>query len=190
MLTHRINSCRGAQAVVATLVRHFVNLCTANNTIAIITVGDIAHKISQQFQLDGRKVASLLDTCSCIIQSLIPYGAQSLMAAGLCPPQPCGIPSLPLLHLGAQRDGDYLYRIQSPSPQSLATFGYRLLKNLVDEGGYIAHINVAIAINIGGIGCHTLFQNDINQCCHIGHITHAIAIQVTNNETAIAAACR
>ena len=82
VLTHRINSCRGAQAVVATLVS-LVNLCTANNTIAIITVGDIAHKISQQFQLDGRKVASLLDTCSCIIQSLIPYGAQSLMAAGL-----------------------------------------------------------------------------------------------------------
>ncbi|MDO4511080.1 MAG: Na+/H+ antiporter NhaC family protein [Bacteroidales bacterium] len=82
VLTRRIDSSRGAQAVIALLVS-LVNLCTANNTIAIITVGDIAHKISQQFHLDGRKVASLLDTCSCIVQCLIPYGAQSLMAAGL-----------------------------------------------------------------------------------------------------------
>lgn len=82
VLTSRISSSRGAQAVIAMLVS-MVNLCTANNTIAIITVGDIAHKISQQFNLDPRKVASLLDTCSCIVQCLIPYGAQSLMAAGL-----------------------------------------------------------------------------------------------------------
>lgn len=82
VLTSRISSSRGAQAVIAMLVS-MVNLCTANNTIAIITVGDIAHKISQQFKLDPRKVASLLDTCSCIVQCLIPYGAQSLMAAGL-----------------------------------------------------------------------------------------------------------
>lgn len=82
VLTSRISSSRGAQAVIAMLVS-MVNLCTANNTIAIITVGDIAHKISQQFKLAPRKVASLLDTCSCIVQCLIPYGAQSLMAAGL-----------------------------------------------------------------------------------------------------------
>lgn len=82
VLTRRISSGRGAQAVVAMLVS-MVNLCTANNTIAIITVGDIAHSISLKFNLDARKVASLLDTCSCIIQSVIPYGAQSLMAAGL-----------------------------------------------------------------------------------------------------------
>lgn len=82
VLTRRIGGSRGAQTVVAALVS-LVNLCTANNTIAIITVGDIAYTISQKFNLDPRKVASLLDTCSCIIQSLIPYGAQSLMAAGL-----------------------------------------------------------------------------------------------------------
>ena len=81
-LTRHVSGKRGAEFSIAALVG-IANLCTANNTIAIITVGDIAHKISQQFQLDGRKVASLLDTCSCIIQSLIPYGAQSLMAAGL-----------------------------------------------------------------------------------------------------------
>ena len=82
VLTRRISSARAGQSVVAVLVGT-VNLCTANNTIAIITVGDIAHKISKQFNLDPRKVASLLDTCSCIVQCLIPYGAQSLMAAGL-----------------------------------------------------------------------------------------------------------
>ena len=59
------------------------NLCTANNTIAIITVGRIAKNISKKFGIDARKSASLLDTFSCLIQGLIPYGAQLLMAAGL-----------------------------------------------------------------------------------------------------------
>ena len=59
------------------------NLCTANNTIAIITVGGIAIDISKRFGLDPRKVASILDTFSCLIQGIIPYGAQMLLASGL-----------------------------------------------------------------------------------------------------------
>ena len=59
------------------------NLCTANNTIAIITTGRIAKDITREFGLDPRKAASILDTFSCLIQGLIPYGAQLLMAAGL-----------------------------------------------------------------------------------------------------------
>lgn len=81
-LTHRIHGSRGAQCCIALLVS-VVNICTANNTIAIITVGELSHRIAEQFNLDPRKVASLLDTCSCIVQSIIPYGAQVLLAAGL-----------------------------------------------------------------------------------------------------------
>ena len=81
-LTKCIHGVRGAQSCIAVLVG-VVNICTANNTIAIITVGELSRKISGQFNLDPRKVASLLDTCSCIVQSIIPYGAQTLLAAGL-----------------------------------------------------------------------------------------------------------
>ena len=59
------------------------NLCTANNTIAIITTGQIARNITEKFGLDPRKTASILDTFSCLVQGLIPYGAQILMASGL-----------------------------------------------------------------------------------------------------------
>lgn len=81
-LTRHINGARGAQSCIALLVS-IVNLCTANNTIAIITVGELSKRISNQFKLQPRKVASILDTCSCIVQSIIPYGAQALLAAGL-----------------------------------------------------------------------------------------------------------
>ena len=60
-----------------------MNLCTANNTIAIITVGPLAKDITERFGLDPRKVASILDTFSCLVQGIIPYGAQMLMACGL-----------------------------------------------------------------------------------------------------------
>ena len=81
-LTRRIRGKRGAEFSIAGLVS-LANLCTANNTIAIITTGQIAKDISSQFGLDSRKAASILDTFSCLIQGLIPYGAQLLMAAGL-----------------------------------------------------------------------------------------------------------
>ncbi|MBE6237868.1 MAG: Na+/H+ antiporter NhaC family protein [Bacteroidales bacterium] len=82
VMTRRINGKRGAEFSIAALVS-LANFCTANNTIAIITVGRIARDISQKFGLDPRKSASLLDTFSCLIQGIIPYGAQMLMAAGL-----------------------------------------------------------------------------------------------------------
>ena len=82
IMTRRINGKRGAEFSIAALVS-LANLCTANNTIAIITTGRIARDISTKFGIDPRKSASILDTFSCLIQGIIPYGAQLLMAAGL-----------------------------------------------------------------------------------------------------------
>ena len=81
-LTKRINGKRGAELSIAGLVA-LANLCTANNTIAIITTGRIAKDITDRFGLDSRKTASILDTFSCLVQGIIPYGAQLLMAGGL-----------------------------------------------------------------------------------------------------------
>lgn len=81
-LTSKITGRRGGQTVISSLVA-LVNLCTANNTVAIITVGEIAHDISSKYGIDPRKSASLLDSASCVVQCLIPYGAQTLMAASL-----------------------------------------------------------------------------------------------------------
>lgn len=81
-LTRHISGKRGAELCIAALVS-LANICTANNTIAIITTGRIAKDITSRFGLDPRKTASILDTFSCLIQGLIPYGAQMLMAAGL-----------------------------------------------------------------------------------------------------------
>ncbi len=90
VMTRRISGSRGAMASIALLVS-IVNLCTANNTVAIITVGSLSKSIAGRFGLDPRKTASILDTCSCIVQSLIPYGAQTLLAtslAGISPAAP------------------------------------------------------------------------------------------------------
>jgi Na+/H+ antiporter NhaC len=81
-LTRRIRGPRGAYFSIAGLVS-LVNFCTANNTIAIITVGPLAKDISEKYGLDPRKTASILDTFSCLVQGIIPYGAQMLMASGL-----------------------------------------------------------------------------------------------------------
>lgn len=81
-LTRHISGKRGAEFSIAALVS-LANLCTANNTIAIITTGRIAKDITGRFGLDPRKTASILDTFSCMVQGLIPYGAQILMASGL-----------------------------------------------------------------------------------------------------------
>ena len=81
-LTRRISGKRGAEFSIAGLVS-LANLCTANNTIAIITTGQIARDIAERFGIDSRKAASIMDTFSCLVQGLIPYGAQLLMAAGL-----------------------------------------------------------------------------------------------------------
>ena len=81
-LTSRIHSSKGAEMSIAALVS-FANLCTANNTIALIMAGPIAKDIADRFKIDPRRSASLLDIFSCFVQGIIPYGAQMLMAAGL-----------------------------------------------------------------------------------------------------------
>ena len=82
ILTRGIKGKRGAELSIGALVG-LSNLCTANNTIAIITTGEIARDITHRFSLDPRKSASILDTFSCVVQGIIPYGAQILMASGL-----------------------------------------------------------------------------------------------------------
>ena len=95
LLTRRVNSKRGAELSIATLVS-LVDLCTANNTIAILTVGGIAKQIGDRYGVDNKKCASILDTFSCMVQGLIPYGAQMLIAAGLTSLNPIAI--LPYLY--------------------------------------------------------------------------------------------
>ena len=90
LLTKRITTKRGAEMSIASLVG-MVNVCTANNTVAIITTGGIAKQIGDRFGIDNRKCASILDTMSCCVQGVIPYGAQLLMAAGLASVNPVGI---------------------------------------------------------------------------------------------------
>lgn len=95
MLTRRVSSKRGAELSIATLVS-LVDVCTANNTVAILTVGDIAKQIGDRYGVDNKKCASILDTFSCTVQGLIPYGAQLLIAAGLASVNPVAI--LPYLY--------------------------------------------------------------------------------------------
>ena len=82
IISRNIGSVRGAQFSIVSLVG-IVNLCTANNTVAILTAGPLAKKIARKFEIMPKKSASLLDTGACVVQALIPYGAQSLMAASL-----------------------------------------------------------------------------------------------------------
>lgn len=89
-LTRRIKGRRGAEAVIA-LLTALTNLCTANNTIAILTMGSIARDLSQRYGVAARKSASLMDTASCVVQGIIPYGAQLLMASGLASVSPVAI---------------------------------------------------------------------------------------------------
>lgn len=81
-LTRGIEGRRGAEGAIALLVS-LVNICTANNTVSIITTGPIAKRIANQYGVDPRRSASLLDTASCFTQGLLPYSAQMLVAAGL-----------------------------------------------------------------------------------------------------------
>lgn len=89
-MTSHVSNKRGAELSIAALVS-IVGVCTANNTVAIITIGGIAKRIGDRFGVDNRKCASILDTFSCCIQGLIPYGAQVLMAAGLAKLNPIEI---------------------------------------------------------------------------------------------------
>ena len=89
-MTRHVHGKRGAELSIGALVA-LVNVCTANNTVAIITVGGIAKQIGDRYGVDNKKAASILDTFSCFVQGLIPYGAQLLMAAGLASLNPVNI---------------------------------------------------------------------------------------------------
>ena len=95
MMTRRVNGKRGAELSIAALVS-LVGVCTANNTVAILTVGGIAKQIGDRYGVDNKKCASILDTFSCTIQGIIPYGAQLLIASGLAAINPVSI--LPYLY--------------------------------------------------------------------------------------------
>ena len=73
---------KGAQAGIAALALE-VDLCTANNTVAIVMAGPIAKEISDEYGVDPKRSASLLDMFTSVGQGLIPYGAQLLSAATL-----------------------------------------------------------------------------------------------------------
>ncbi len=94
-LTKHVSSKRGAELSIAALVS-LVNVCTANNTVAILSVGSISKQIGDRFGVNNKKCASILDTFSCAVQGLIPYGAQILIAAGLASLNPVAI--LPYLY--------------------------------------------------------------------------------------------
>ena len=94
-MTRRVNGKRGAELSIAALVS-LVDICTANNTVAILTVGSIARQIGDRYGVDNKKCASILDTFSCTVQGVIPYGAQLLIAAGLAAINPVSI--LPYLY--------------------------------------------------------------------------------------------
>ena len=89
-LTRNIQSKRAGEMSIAALTC-LVNVCTANNTVAIITTGPISKDIAQRFRIDPRKSASILDTASCFTQRLLPYVAQVLIAAGLSEVNPIAI---------------------------------------------------------------------------------------------------
>jgi Na+/H+ antiporter NhaC len=101
LLTRGVRTRRSAEMSIASLVC-LVDVCTANNTVAILTAGPIAADIARRFQLDPRRTAGLLDTVSCFTQGLLPYGAQMLIAAGLAS-EAVGAPLSPAAIIG------YLY---------------------------------------------------------------------------------
>lgn len=91
LVSKKIHTQRGAELSICILVAA-VNSLTANNTVAILSVGDITKQIASRFSIDPRRSASLLDTTSCTIQGFLPYGAQLLMASSLA-----GISALSIL---------------------------------------------------------------------------------------------
>ncbi|NFH49402.1 Na+/H+ antiporter NhaC family protein, partial [Clostridium sporogenes] len=90
LIKSKVKSKKGAEIGIALLVS-VVDICTANNTIAIVMAGPIAKDIADKYDVDPRKSASLLDTFSCFCQGIIPYGAQLLAAAGIAKISPFAI---------------------------------------------------------------------------------------------------
>ena len=111
----RIRTRRGAECVVS-LLTALTNICTANNTIAIITTGSVAKRLSERYSIPPRKTASLMDISSCCVQGLLPYGAQVLMAAGLAGISPLEI--IPWLYYPMLLGGMVLLSILLQFPRS------------------------------------------------------------------------
>ena len=82
VIKSKVNSTRGAEFGIAVLASS-VDICTANNTVAIVMAGPIAKEISDEFGVDPKRSASILDIFTSVFQGLIPYGAQLLTAASL-----------------------------------------------------------------------------------------------------------
>lgn len=89
-LTRRVHTRRQAECCISVLVS-LTNCCTANNTVAILSVGSIARDISKRYGVNRLRSASLLDLYSCVVQGILPYGAQLLMAGGLAMVSPIAI---------------------------------------------------------------------------------------------------
>jgi len=81
---------RAGEAAIAALVS-VTNLFVANNTVAIIISGSVARELAEDYEVDRRRSASLLDIFSCVIQGLIPYGAQILLAGSLASISPLAL---------------------------------------------------------------------------------------------------
>lgn len=95
MISRKISGRRAAESAIAS-VTVLTNICTANNTIAIITAGPVAKKIAGSFGISAKRSASIMDTSSCCVQGLIPYGIQIMMAAGMIGASPIAL--LPYLY--------------------------------------------------------------------------------------------
>ena len=91
-----VKSARGCEFGVLILVS-VINLFTANNTVAIVIAGPIARELSEQYRCSARRIASILDTGSCVVQGMIPYGAQILIAAGVAQTSNLDVSSLSLV---------------------------------------------------------------------------------------------
>ena len=91
-----VKSSRGCEFGVLILVS-VINLFTANNTVAIVIAGPIARELSEQYHCSAKRIASILDTGSCVVQGMIPYGAQILIAAGVAQASNLGVSSLSLV---------------------------------------------------------------------------------------------
>ena len=91
-----VRSTRGCEFGVLLLVS-VINLFTANNTVAIVIAGPIARELSEQYRCSAKRIASILDTGSCVVQGMIPYGAQILIAAGVAQTSKLDVSSLSLV---------------------------------------------------------------------------------------------
>ena len=91
-----VRTARGCEFGVLILVS-VINLFTANNTVAIVIAGPIARELSEQYHCSAKRIASILDTGSCVVQGMIPYGAQILIAVGVAQTSKLDVSSLGLV---------------------------------------------------------------------------------------------